>query len=306
MKLNVGVPHNTNIAAMTQEWEHRLGPAEIERMARLADELGFHKICCCEHFGIPREHVELSGAHYLQPVTTLSYIASLAPRLQLSSSVTILPLQHPIAQAKAWSVLDWLSGGRAHLMIGVGWLEAEYETMGVDFHRRGRLCDEYVAAMVELWTKDYASFDGETVRFEDLAMEPKPVQRPHVPLWFGGDAPAMLRRVARWGTGWAPRATSPREFPAKLDYIRSQPDYHGRPIELAANLVALTMTEDHAARQAEHSFDLTNAGQLVDQLGWLEGLGVTEVSTGIPQVADFEAYLDWLRWLAAEVMPKIA
>jgi probable F420-dependent oxidoreductase len=304
MKLSIGTPHAIDIPALTQPWEAELGPREIVRTVRLVEDLGFDKVYCSEHFVVPESHVELSGKHYLNPIPTLAFLAGQTSRLTLGSLVTLTPLQHPIVQAKMWSVLDWLSGGRIQVVAAVGWMEEEYRALGVDFHRRGRINDEYVAAMLELWTNELASFDGEFVSFACVAMEPKPIQS-RLPLWFAGDAPAVLRRVARWGDGWSPRGTDPKDIPQALDYIHSQPDYHGRPVEVVATLAALTITEDHAARDTDYDFNHSDPDRMVEQFAWLAGLGVTEVIPTVPRLPDFEAYLDRLRWLGGEVMPKL-
>src|ERR1700683_101573 len=115
-----------HVVAMTQPWEHALDGSHIARAARLADELGYWKLLTGEHFIMPRSHVPLSGDHYLHSVAALSYVATSAPRMRLSSSVTILPLQNPIVQAKAWATLDWLSGGRGGALGGGGWVGDEY------------------------------------------------------------------------------------------------------------------------------------------------------------------------------------
>src|ERR1700760_2109192 len=152
MKLNIGVPNSMHVAAMTQPWEHQLGGEDIKSVMALADKLGFNKCMLGEHFLIPKTHIPLSGDHYLHTTVALGVIAGCTERMKLSSSVTLLALQNPIVQAKAWSTLDWLSGGRATPLFGVGWLEEEFVAMGVPFHERGRMCDEYIAAIIELWT----------------------------------------------------------------------------------------------------------------------------------------------------------
>jgi len=109
-------------------------------------------------------------------------------------------LQNPIVQAKAWATLDWLSGGRAVAAVGVGWLEEEYKILGVPFHERGRLCDEYLAAMIELWTSESPEFDGKYVSFKDVGFAPKPLQKPHLPIWCGGDADNGIYSTLPGGT----------------------------------------------------------------------------------------------------------
>jgi probable F420-dependent oxidoreductase len=305
VRFDVTLLNSMHVVAMTQPWEHALTGADIVRAARLADELGYWKLLTGEHFIIPKSHVPLSGDHYLHSVAALSFVATAAPRMKLSSSVTILPLQNPIVQAKAWATLDWLSGGRAVALVGVGWLEEEYRMLNVPFHERGRLCDEYIAAMIELWTSDSPQFEGKYVSFKDVGFAPKPVQKPHLPLWCGGDADNVLKRVALWGSGWSPFRTKPENFPERLDFIRSQRDYHGRPLEMMFAMSMLNVGDAHAVTGDPRAQGLWDAQKIIDQCHWLKGLGVTEVVVPLPPLQDFEAYLDRLRWIAAEVMPKV-
>ena len=134
---------------------------------------------------------------------------------------------------------------------------------------------------------------------------PSRVQKPGIPIYFGGDAPAVLRRVARWGTGWAPFQTPPGEIPARLEAIRSQAEYHGRPIEVMYPIYMLNFGEGHAVKGDAAAEGLSEAQQLIDQLGYLQSLGVTETEVPRPALRDFEEYADWMRWLAAEVMPRV-
>ena len=175
MKLNVGVPNSMHVAAMVQPWEYELTGSDIGRAMQLADELGYNKCMLGEHFIIPKEHVELSGDHYFHVVVALGYFGGRTKNLRLSSSVSILPLQNPIVQAKAWSTLDFLTEGRAEALFGVGWLKEEFDMLGIDFHARGRMADEYLAVMRALWTSDNPEFEGEFVNFRNIGFAPKPV-----------------------------------------------------------------------------------------------------------------------------------
>lgn len=306
MKFVILVPNSLRVAAVTQPWQADLGGSEITTAISLADELGFHKMILGEHFLMPEAHLEASGAQWPDVTTTLAFLSARAPNLRVGSGVSILPLQNPIVQAKRWATLDWLSAGRADLHIGVGWLKDEFDILGVDFAKRGRIVDEYIQAMIALWTEDLPSFSGEFVGFPPIGAEPKPVQKPHIPLWFGGRADAVLRRVARWGSGWSPFLVAPRDFPARLDYIYSQPQYDGRPIELHLGLGSLKLaTESHEESGDGGQYGTWNAQALIDLLNELAQLGVTQVTMTTPPLRDFEHYLDRLRWEAAEVFPHV-
>ena len=305
MKFNFSLPNNQQVTALTQSWMRTLGGPELARIVREAGDMGFHKVTVGEHFAIPRDHVKVSGAHYMQTTTILSYLAASSPNIRVGSNVTLIALQHPIVQAKMWAVLDWVSGGRADINIGVGWLKEEFDLLGVDFHRRGHIVDEYVAAMIELWSSDHPTFHGEFVSFDDISVEPRPIQHPHPPLWFAGDAPAVARRVAKWGTGWSPYLTKPDKFPVFIDRIRNHRDYGGQSIGVYYVLLNLEIGEEHAARESGYELAGWNCEHLADELGRLGDLGVTEVSAPLAVVDSIDGYLDRLRWIAEEVMPKV-
>lgn len=306
MKLNVGVPKSMKVAAMVQPWEDPLVGDDVGSLMAVADALGFNKCMLGEHFIIPKEHVALSGDWYFHTAVALGFIGGRTKKLRLSSSVSILPLQSPIVQAKAWSTLDWLSGGRAEALFGVGWLKEEYDMLGVDFHARGRMADEYVAAMIELWTKDDPVFEGEFVNFRDCAFGPRPLQPGGVPIWFGGDAEAVQKRVARFGNGWSPFRTPPETFPDRIDFIKSQPEYDGRPLDFFFALEMLNVGAHHEILDDPRAPGTQDKQKIIDQIGWLKELGITETIVPLPPgVADSKAYIDRLRWVAAEIMPAV-
>lgn len=97
------------------------------------------------------------------------------------------------------------------MLFGAGWLKEEFDMLGVDFHKRGRMADEYVAAIIELWTKEEPEFAGEFVNFSNVGFGPKPIQQPGVPIWFGGDAQNVQKRVAKFDNGWSPFRTPARD-----------------------------------------------------------------------------------------------
>ena len=306
MKISLTVPNNNKVTALRQPWQEEVGGAQIGEVAALADRLGFSRLTVGEHFLMPKDHVELSGAHYMDAPTALAYLAGHTARIRLASNVSIVALKHPIAAAKQWAVLDWLSGGRADLMVGVGWLPEEFEILGVDFRTRGRRLDEHIAAMREIWSPGLASYDGEFVGFREIASEPKPLQHGGVPLWFAGDVTQTFARVAKWGVGWSPRLTPPEKIAEGIERIRSHPGYRGQEIEVFYNLANLRLGEAHRSKPDDHDFDTWNAQQLVDQLCWVRDLGVTEVTPPLPRLASYQRYLERLHWLAEEVMPRVS
>jgi probable F420-dependent oxidoreductase len=290
----------------SQPWEAAVTGADQTRLARLADRLGYAMITVPEHYAIPREHVELSGPHYFSAYPAMAHFAGATEDIRVNSSIALLPLQHPIAAAKMLATIDWLSGGRLTITFGVGWLEKEFEIMGVPFRERGARSEEYTRAIIELWTSESPQFEGKYVSFRDIAFEPRPVQRPHPPVWFGGDADAVLRRTARYGSGWWPFLTKPEDVPAKLDYIRSQPDYSGHLTDVFFGFNT-RVGEGHVARPEDPKVRPgMSAQQIIDRLGWFSELGITMSGLPIPPVGSLEEYTEYVQWVAEEIMPVLA
>ena len=305
MKFGFTMPNTVRVKALTQAFEVDVtGPDQVA-MARRAEELGYDVIPIPEHFVVPNTHVELSGPHYFHSTVAQAFIAGATQRIRVMSTVTLLPLQHPVILAKALSTADWMSNGRITVTFGVGWDAEEFKILGVPFHERGRMADEYLAAIVELWTSDSPEFDGKYVSFKDIAFEPKPVQKPHLPIWIGGDAEPMLKRAARYGSGWFPWLTPPADIPAKIDFIKSQPTYDGRPFDVLYGLGTSQIGEGHVVVADPTQLPGMSAEAIIDQLGWFSELGVTITGVPIPPVKDVNAYLDYAQWVIEEIKPKV-
>ena len=306
MKFAFGLPHMLRLKATLQPWEASVTGADQTRMVKRAEALGYDMICVPEHHIIPREHVALSGPHYFHAASAMAYIAGATETIRVNSCITILPLQNPIVQAKQLATIDWLSGGRTIVTFGVGWLEGEFDILGVPFHERGKIADEYLAAMIELWTKENPEFEGKYVSFKDVAFEPKPIQKPHVPIWMGGDADGALKRTARFASGWWPFLTKPEHIPARLDFIKSQPTFKGGPFEVMYGTSTSRVGEGHVVLDDPNARPGMSAQEIIDRLGWFKELGVTMSSVPIPAVKDIEAYLDYAQWVIEEIKPKVS
>ncbi len=169
------------------------------------------------------------------PLIFMSYLASATTRIKLATGILILPQRNPVVTAKQIATLDYLSGGRILLGIGVGWLEEEFNAIGTPFADRGRRTDEYVAAMRELWSSPSPSFDGEFVHFKDAHCRPQPIEG-SVPIIVGGHSKAAARRAGRLGNGFFPA----RDASAPLfDLVRKTAEECGRDpaeIEFTASL----------------------------------------------------------------------
>ena len=160
--------------------------------------------------------------------------------------------------------------------------------------------------MRRLWTEDRLTVDFPPYLIKDAVMFPKPVQKPHLPIWIGGDSKPALRRVAKFGAGWIVSfRTTPEEIPDRLDYIRSQPTWTDRPLEVSYGLGTSRLTKDHAPSGDDSASRGLSAQAIIDVLGGYKELGITTSSVPIPPVSGIEEYLDHAQWVMEEVKPKL-
>jgi probable F420-dependent oxidoreductase len=300
------MPHLLRLKATCQPWEAAVTGADQTRLAKWAEKCGYAMISVPEHHIVPRSHVELSGPHYLSAYPTMAYWAGATEKIRVNSCIAILPAQHPIVTAKALATIDWLSSGRVTVTFAVGWLKEEFDLLGIPFHERGRISDEYIQAIIALWTKEDAVYKGQYVSFSDVAFEPKPLQKPHPPIWMGGDADAVLKRIARYASGWWPFLTKPEDIPARIDFIKSQPDYNGRLTDVMYGFATSRVGEGHAVKEDPRARPGMTKSEIIDRLGWFKELGVTMSSVPIPMVGHIDEYFDYTQWVAEEIMPNVS
>jgi probable F420-dependent oxidoreductase len=224
----------------------RLYPTYYERVTLEADRLGFESVWLPEHLVLP---VDVAGSPFAgadhPPVPSnapvydcfgyLNYLAGVTSRVRLGSHVYLLGLRHPFVSARAIQTLDLVSGGRAEIGVGAGWLLSEWTATGMDPRTRGRRLDEAIEICKRLWSDDVIEHHGEFYDFEPVQFEPKPVQKPHPPILVGGESPPALRRAARVGNGWVGLDHTPdscAEPIAKLAQLRAQYGREDEPFEL--------------------------------------------------------------------------
>jgi probable F420-dependent oxidoreductase len=140
---------------------------------------------------------------WLDPFDTLAFLAAATEKARLGLSVLIVPYRNPYDVARRVATLDVLSGGRMILGVGVGWMEEEFQLLGIPFKERAQRTREYIAVMKAVWTQENPRFDGQFIKLDrDVNMLPLPLQKPHPPIWVGGETTAAMRRVAEFGDGW--------------------------------------------------------------------------------------------------------
>jgi probable F420-dependent oxidoreductase len=189
-------------------------PGMIKDFGRRAEDIGLESIWMGEHvalfdkntFGYPSSkdgRIPVpQGGGMLDVTAIFGFLAAVTSKLRFGTGVALVPQRNPIYTAKEMCTLDWLTEGRIDFGIGVGWNKEEVEACGYRWEDRGARCDEFMTVMRRLWTEDVVDFKGKWVQFETMRMDPKPVQKPHIPIIVGGYADAALRRAVRYGAGW--------------------------------------------------------------------------------------------------------
>jgi probable F420-dependent oxidoreductase len=252
-------------------------------LATAIEERGFDSVFIAEHTHIPASRRspypsggELPEKYYrtLDPFVTLAAMAMTTRRLLLGTGVTLLMERDVIITAKEVASLDLVSGGRAIFGVGVGWNREEMENHGTDPSTRGRLVDEQLAALREIWTHEEAEHHGAFVDFDPIYSRPKPVQQPHVPIYVGGGK-AAFGRVAAFGDAWLANGLPPGKLGPMMDELR---EVAGRDVPVC----------------------VFNASGEPDDLEAYARLGVERVLLGLPTLPEDET-LEKLDGLAARV-----
>ena len=209
-------------------------PAAVRDYAQAAEQLGYDHLATFEHVlgGNPESHPEVSGRYthrdmFHEPFALLGYLAAVTQRIELATDVLVLPQRQTALVAKQAAEVDVLSGGRLRLGVGIGWNTVEYEALGERFNNRGRRIEEQVAVLRALWTQELVTFEGRWHRITDASINPLPVQRP-IPIWMGGSADPVLRRIVRMADGWFAQIRPDEAGKATLDRLFHYAEEEGR------------------------------------------------------------------------------
>jgi probable F420-dependent oxidoreductase len=211
--------------------------ARPDELARAAEERGFESFWVGEHTHIPAsrrtpypggEPLPKPYYHMADPFVSLMAAAAATRTIKLGTGICLVVEHDPIVLAKSVATLDWLSNGRVLFGIGGGWNREEMEHHGTPFDRRWRVLRERVLAMKALWTQEEASFHGEFVNFDRAISFPKPVQRPHPPILFGGATAQGRARVVEYCDGWIPIDVLLDDLPAAIADLRRRAEAAGR------------------------------------------------------------------------------
>ncbi len=213
MKLGIIRPILTRFPAAHGAWEADGTIADVARIAKAAEHLGYECLTCSEHIAIPAkvEEAETSpGSCYWDPLATFGYLAAHTSRIRLATIVVPLPYHHPLDIAKRYGTLDRICGGRVILGVGVGYLKPEFAALGVPFEDRNERSDDAIRAIRASFGQPQPSYDGAYFQFGGMVVDPCGLQK-RVPLWIGGRTRRSLRRAVELGDAWYPFAVTPEQ-----------------------------------------------------------------------------------------------
>jgi probable F420-dependent oxidoreductase len=292
-------------------------PVEIDRIlqvARSAEELGFASVWVTDHLFVPRTLEIIYRDNMLEPLTLLSHLAAVVPRVRLGTSVIILPYRNPIIVAKMLATIDQLSHGRLIFGAAVGWMEPEFQALKAPFAERGAFSDESLRIIREIWTNGTVSHHGAFFQYEDMQASPRPVQQPAPPIWIGGNSARARRRVAELGDGWHASGLNAAAMAPGCAHLRTLWEQAGRPgqptlsarVDLALDGVSKAVLSypprpGRPTRIPMHG----SVGAVVDAIGAFQEIGVdhlvfeTSTQSHDSALATMEAFMQ-------HVCPQVA
>ena len=317
MDYGLGIPNRGPLAK----------PDALVALARHGEELGFSYISTGDHLVIPRdiksrypysetgEFPGGQGGECLEQLTVLSYRAGQTSTIRLLTSVMVLPHRGAVYIAKTLASIDVLSGGRLTLGCGVGWMREEFEAIGAPpYDERGAVSTEYIQVFKELWTSDNPKFEGKYCRFSNISFLPKPLQKPHPPIWVGGESPPALRRAAEVGNGWFPIGNNPRfplqtpeQYSKALERLWRYAEDHGRDpseLELAFSVGWYDEQKAQVLPDGQRRSFTGSAKQIAEDVRAFEKLGVGHIMLNF-QASTLEATLERMNYFAREIIPLI-
>jgi probable F420-dependent oxidoreductase len=263
--------------------------AGVAAVAAAAEAAGFSGFGFTDHPAPTQRWLESGGHDALDPFVAMGFAAAHTTTLRLIPNVVVLPYRNPFVVAKAGATLDLLSGGRFTLAVGVGYLKREFAALGVDFDERADLVEEALQVIRAIWTTDDVSFEGRHFTASGITAHPRPLSRPHPPIWIGGNTGAARRRAAEHGDGWCPfpapavlAQTARTASLESLDELKSGiDDLHRRCEAAGRDPSALDVTFSNSAG-GDPADDDFNADAYLDGVEKLAALGVTWVQVGVP------------------------
>jgi probable F420-dependent oxidoreductase len=246
------------------------GGGLLKDVAAHAEKVGFATLWVPEHVVLLDQYASKypysadgalpaqTNAPIFDPFISLATMAAVTSTIRLATGICLVPEHNPLVLGKVVATLDFLSGGRVVLGVGIGWLEEEFQAIGIPWERRAARTRECIEAMRKLWGEPVSEYRGEFVTFSDVRSYPKPARGANVPIFFGGESAPALRRVAEYGTGWVGFNLTPDEAGAKIRRIEELLKANGRnrsDVELAVSPYTKKVSADDLKRYRDAGVD---------------------------------------------------
>jgi probable F420-dependent oxidoreductase len=282
----------------------------IQIMARAAESAGFSACAITDHPAPPTRWIEAGGHHALDPFVGLAFVAAATRHIRLHTNIVVVPYRNPFLMAKLGATLDRLSGGRLIMGIGTGYIMGEFAALGVPFEGRGSAVDESLRLMKRIWSGETINYTGGSFSAEGISSLPVPLQKPHPPLWGGGNSARAIRRAVDLCDGWSPfpiRAAfsgntrtqsmeSIEDFKEKLQYAREHAARVGRKEQLDVCMIPFCLGLGSTRRP--------EAARLIDECSAFEALGVSWITISLP-CGDRSEFVENTLWFAEEVIQRL-
>jgi probable F420-dependent oxidoreductase len=262
--------------------------AGIATVAAAAEAAGFDGFGFTDHPAPTQRWLESGGHDALDPFVAMGFAAARTTTLRLIPNIVVLPYRNPFVVAKSGATLDLISDGRFTLGVGVGYLKREFAALGVDFDERGALFDEALEVIRGIWTTDDFSYEGRHFRASGITAHPRPLSRPHPPIWIGGNTAAARRRVTTHGDGWCPfpalamLAQTARTAEMDSETLAGGIEDLRRRLETAGrdpSAIDISFTNAQGGSPGDDAF---NPDAYLNGVEKLAALGVTWLQVGLP------------------------
>jgi probable F420-dependent oxidoreductase len=284
-------------------------PDKMAELLRVAEGAGMDAVGFTDHLAPSRKCMDRGGHETLEPFVALAFCAAVTTRMRLVTHMAVAPYRNPFHLAKEITALDVVSGGRAIIGLGSGYLRSEFAALGVDFKERGALFDEALEVLDGIFTDDAFSYEGRHFTAVGQILLPKPVQQPRPPYWFGGNSDRVLSRVVEYGAGWAPMTLGPElanttrtrqivdnaHLRSLIEELGDRLEANGRSrhdVEISAMSIGAFVS--HTDSFERH----------LDVIGELKEIGVTWTMFPYPRES-FDAAVDYIGRFGEEVVAKV-
>ena len=303
MKLGICVPH----------YGRAIEVPRLLEVARHAEARGLDSLWVTDHVIVPSQARIIYREDMLDPLAVLPWLAGVTSRIALGTSVVILPYRSPIPVAKLLASVDVLSGGRLMVGAAIGWMEGEFDALGVPFKERVSRSEEALELFRTLWTQEHPEIETKHHHLHDVTFSPMPLQKPRPPLYVGGNSEGALRRVARFGDGWHSTSTTVDGFRQSVETVRRFWVEAGREGAPALSL-RIPLVIDGVHRAAVDMALIHGRGRhvitgsvatIVEELHGFQALGCDHVALEV-SYSTYPAILHTIDIIAEQLRPRVA